>query len=496
MSKWSEAFEKHDQRGIWDALVRLIEDKKLNEFSSEAGQPNILRLKKCLTYLKGIIESIDHDLVPLVIWDTFFKNCNEVLQLLRGFHNQFSRSNIDLANGKVDALLSLLRPYEGLNSESIKQVSSSLKRATENIEDLYEGIKGSAKEKIAEIGDLLEAAQDKKEQIDQVNQDLHDLRVKLSGGEQQTGLKHDLEKLRDESLDMFKQIKDFQAEIFFSGGLQPPIKQQIAQARDESLKATQTISDRLAQMEEKLKKINIFHVKIYGIPAEPIDPNNPEAEVTKPQLGLKHEIDERMRELEDFKSKQHDRYQELNKQIESLMPGATSTGLATAYREMKESFDEKIKWSSRMFYCAIGLLVLLAIYLQFEISVDATAGTTFRAITIGSWSDVLSSMLAALPIYAPLIWFAVHASRRRSQQQRLQQEYAHKEALAKSYNSYKQQIEALSDGGDDQMMKFLMTSAIDAIAYNASATLDGQHGDKHPLLEAVGSLKPSKKSST
>ena len=66
----------------------------------------------------------------------------------------------------------------------------------------------------------------------------------------------------------------------------------------------------------------------------------------------------------------------------------------------------------------------------------------------------------------------------------MQQEYAHKEALAKSYDSYKQQIEALNSG-DADMLKNLITKAIDAIAYNASETLDKRHGDRHPAHELV-----------
>lgn len=66
----------------------------------------------------------------------------------------------------------------------------------------------------------------------------------------------------------------------------------------------------------------------------------------------------------------------------------------------------------------------------------------------------------------------------------MQQEYAHKEALAKSYQSYKQQIEALKDD-NDEMLKGLLTKSIETIAYNVSETLDKKHGDKMPIQELV-----------
>ena len=36
--------------------------------------------------------------------------------------------------------------------------------------------------------------------------------------------------------------------------------------------------------------------------------------------GLKNELETRKKELDDFKKKQQERYNELNKQIESLLP--------------------------------------------------------------------------------------------------------------------------------------------------------------------------------
>ena len=97
---------------------------------------------------------------------------------------------------------------------------------------------------------------------------------------------------------------------------------------------------------------------------------------------------------------------------------------------------------------------------------------------------LLNNLIYKLPILLPLLWLAVFASKRRSEDRRLQQEYAHKEALAKSYQSFKQQIESLQSK-DDALMKQLLERAIIAIAFNASTTLDGKHGEKAPLLGAV-----------
>jgi len=97
-------------------------------------------------------------------------------------------------------------------------------------------------------------------------------------------------------------------------------------------------------------------------------------------------------------------------------------------------------------------------------------------------ASLFNNMLYKLPILGSLLWLAFFASKRRSEDRRLQQEYAHKEALAKSYQGFKQQIDALQ-AKDEELTKRLLETAIGAIALNASSTLDGKHGDKMPILD-------------
>jgi len=98
---------------------------------------------------------------------------------------------------------------------------------------------------------------------------------------------------------------------------------------------------------------------------------------------------------------------------------------------------------------------------------------------VESVNDLSKSLLHTLPITAPLIWLALYSTKRRNENQRLEQEYAHKEALAKSYSSYKQQIIDLKQEDQELLVK-LLNSTIDTISDNASKTLDKKHGDKTP----------------
>lgn len=216
------------------------------------------------------------------------------------------------------------------------------------------------------------------------------------------------------------------------------------------------------KVDERIEALRAFYKKIFG------DPDSEEG-----GKGLAGELEDRKTELKNFERDQKERYEALNNEINSLLPGATSAGLATAYHELKTSFDKPIRNSNRLFYASIAGLVILAAVLTLE---------NFGDMQNQGWEVFLKSFIYRLPLYGPILWLAFYASKRRSENHRLQQEYAHKEALAKSYHSYKQQIKSLNSE-DEAMLKSLMDKSIDAIANNASDTLDKGHGDKHPVHE-------------
>ena len=54
--------------------------------------------------------------------------------------------------------------------------------------------------------------------------------------------------------------------------------------------------------------------------------------------------------------------------------------------------------------------------------------------------------------------------------------------MAKSYQSFKNQIEALDEERQEPLLEKLLAATIDTIAANASNTLDKRHGDNAPLF--------------
>ena len=272
----------------------------------------------------------------------------------------------------------------------------------------------------------------------------------------------------------YERISDYYNETLIGDESDSSTKKTILQAKELILEEKEKIEELLETVEVEVGALDKFHTQVFGR----LD------EDEKRVGGLSNNLNTLIQALKDFEEEQKNKYVALNAEIETLIPGATSAGLATAYTDMKVSFDTPIENASRVFYWSILLLVLASIIL----SIDKFGGedwVTFVKFT--DWSVVLKGLVYKIPFYAPVLWLAFYATKRRSEYHRLQQEYAHKEALAKSYNSYKKQIEDL-DVKDLAMQKQFILKTIDAIAYNVSETLDGKHGDKMPAQELIEKL--------
>ena len=245
--------------------------------------------------------------------------------------------------------------------------------------------------------------------------------------------------------------------------------QQIDNAKEKALEDCNTIDEHLEPVQQQINNLNNFHTDVFGEEGE-------EGEET--EGGWK-------KDLEDQMAEQKKTYKALHEKINSLLPGATSVGLAKAFKDLKEEAAENTRKYTKNFYRALFFLSLASLF----VTINKLSGWLL-GIEFGNMNDPIiwiQTMLYKFLLLSPFLWLVLFVSKRRSEFQRLQQEYAHKEALAKSYHSFKEQIEALNEE-DSMLMKKLIESAIAAISFNASTTLDGKHGDKTPVQEAAENI--------
>ncbi len=149
-------------------------------------------------------------------------------------------------------------------------------------------------------------------------------------------------------------------------------------------------------------------------------------------------------ELTELNQKYNDEFVTRAKEIESLLPGATSAGLASAFADRKKAVEQnKTRWTWLLILSALGL-VFFGIY----------AVCSKSAVSVGSFSG-------RLIIVSGLVFLEEFARRNFNIISRLSEAYAYKEALAKSYLGYKKQMEETEmpnkeTKGDAELMRMFL----------------------------------------
>jgi hypothetical protein len=244
----------------------------------------------------------------------------------------------------------------------------------------------------------------------------------------------------------------------------------------ESLTTKVTEFDTLNEKSKAIQKeIEETHDKIFG-------KNDADG---KPIKGYLQDTEELKNNVATFLSDQQGKFKGQFDEIKSLLPDATSAGLAAAYQEQKKSYNIPIYLWSVVFFVTIGGMTYLGGYIIYQ---------HFLSTKIDTLNDALISLLKDLPFFIPTIWLAAFASKQQSQYKRLQQEYAFKETNAKSFHGHKEQIERLlkDDGADKELLSALVAQLVVITAQNPSSTLDNKsHEDSSPLLKVIEKYLPS-----
>jgi len=426
MSRWRDAFDSHPFQVTWTALKDALDKSTVDDETIVTSVAELARLKKVVEYLNGLIEEVDPEIVPMTTWDACNQQAAPCLQGIVNYNANRNIVHIQQANAHIDNLLTYIKPYMVLP----KAAAASIKRAA------------TAHAKVAE--EYVESFQ-----------------------KEASSALEEIKASKEEANEYFNETLVGNANV-------PSTKKEILLAKEAILAEQEEIESLTSSVKTEVSDLEKFHAKIFG---------KLDGDEEQRVGGMSEELDTLKGKLSDFEVKQQKKYKALVKEIEGILPGATSASLAQAYKDMKESFNDPIKNMSWLFYGSLGFLVFVSLMLAIE-SIGGEHWITF--VSFKEWDTVLKGLVYKLPFYAPVIWLAYYASKRRSEYQRLQQEYAHKESLAKSYISYKEQIEALGDE-DGSLLRELIMKSIGTIAHNASESLDGKHGDKAPTIEALES---------
>jgi hypothetical protein len=481
MSRWQTEFEQHPFQENWRNLLEDVPALSVDDQTVLTAVQELARLKKVVEYLREAIASIDVELVPKSVWDSFHGQCSPCRQEVANYKSNRNIGHLQNANQHLDNLLSYVRPYLILPESVIKVLGASAHAYRSQMElsvnTFQQQVSTAAQEIAADrttAKNSMSAIQKSKATVDAFVTDL------IEGSDEKKSIKSAIELTKVTIEQHADAIASLHKAMLFDSPESASIKSKVDQASGEVISAEKKIKDLLNLTQDHVDDFDEFHKEIFGL----IDSEG------KTTGGLKQELEIRVTELDNLEMTQLSKYAALYEKIEKLLPGATSAGLAKAYEVQRRSFSIPIKNNTNLFYAAVGLMPVIAFLTSIQSASLMQLSISF--VNHETLPAIAHSMLLKLPFMAPLIWLAVFASIRRSQYERLQQEYAHKEALAKSYDSYKKQLEALLTTEKESLQKELINKAIEAIAYNASQTLDGKHRDKMPLEHALDVLSSEK----
>lgn len=430
MSNRNDEYKKFLE--VWKELADKTNDVKAVDNENEPINVNITqelgRLLKVIAYLDESIKSIDCELVPLNLWTECANHCSSYQPHIEAAFTTRTEASILAANNQIDVLLSKLTPYFQDNTSKAKASKSAFKTyvnfissSLEKYNEKYLNLTQELEERMGKSSEAYDEILTHRDHISKIYTEF------LIGTDENSSLEVKLRGLEQTIDEQHSKIDGFYSSLLVDEG---SIQSKIEEAQELITTANIEAQNIRDDLSVKLDELKDFHSEIFGEP-------NAEGNI---EDGLKFEISERKHDLDSLMTTHTNQYQAIKSNIESLLPGATSAGLASAYHDLSVSFVKPIIIYTCLFFLSIVVLLVLALYFTNQNTILTVVSTT-SDITI--LKDIGIFLLQRLPIVLPVIWLAIFASKRRSEAERLKQEYAHKEALAKSYQSFKLQIEEL-----------------------------------------------------
>lgn len=497
MSRWHEKMKQHRSYNELRQIVKICDDLKADNQAAQSQVEEVARCNKVVAYINGLVESADPELIPDSTWSNFDNQTPYILRELTNYQANRNISHVTQANAHLDNLVAYIVPFvkdgrsaaaastRGFNKyhDTIKTTFDDYKTGVNAHLDRF---KQQSSKLLAEYAQRFEALGEKLDQSTKISEQLDTLRVRyFTGTDDEASLEESIEELYNELAQYQQDFNKYHQQLLGDEGAS--IKARIEQSQRSFESRYKRINALFEHTSEKIDELDAFHNKVFG--------GNDNAET-----GLKHEIELRISELDTHQQEQKAVHEGLTKSAKELLDWANNAGLASSYQKLKRSFNWQIHLYTIGFVVCITALVGLSFWsyavtqTAIEISLSAAGSAPPEGEAVIAKPAVLDYLMGFLktgPLALPLIWLAVFTSKRRSEAQRLQQEYAHKEAITMSFENFKRQVRDISDEQDDELMKKLMGVAIDAISQNASETLDKKHGDQMPSLDAIEKLAKS-----
>lgn len=176
--------------------------------------------------------------------------------------------------------------------------------------------------------------------------------------------------------------------------------------------------------------------------------------------------------ITDYEAKLNELKEQCDRQLEaikSLLPGATSAGLASAFDQRRQTF---LKPSTRWQWLFVGSVVFLAVIALLSLY------QVYKSPTPMTLQELLVHWLSRVPFAASLVWLAMHASRESALAKRLEEDYGFKASVASSFQGFQEQMKNIGNlASGNEPLKTLCDATLAQIT-----DPPGRIYDKHALV--------------
>lgn len=402
---------------------------------------------------------------------------NIILTNIQEFKDQLQDVR-NLAESKVSEDESAIKGIRNKTSEYKNKIMDSYNIAEDTLKNIQEKsvfleeLNHSVQEISSSINNLKSNASKKFKEIEQIHESILDINKNYDD---------ELEKCTNFVSDSEQKMSELEN-----------IESQIEKTYENIKEITSNMQNFHAKSTERRNQIKELYNEIFGTKTE----DGEEIEGLKDELDdcyselnegfekLKNDFIElknsKEKEFNSFKSLKEADFNDLKNQIQSLLPGAMSAGLSSAYNH-KRRLEEKARAKAEgTFNKAIIALVVISL-IPVGIASFLLFKTKLDILVVIQYLPQLLGLIA--PIYAPVVWIGLTSSKKVNQSKRLIEEYAHKEAISKTYEGLSKEVSKLDD--EDILKERLLQNIITTNAENPGKLLQNFNKPDYPMLEVI-----------
>ena len=434
-------FEKSQFYENFEQLEKKIKDFDISQISDTNDSSEYRRFKKVMDYIRNYINLIDVDLITQNDIDNL-ENIHIYKNAQRNINNFLSNpqtQDISSANTNIDNVLDCVKNH------LIKAIPPN-KKTVSNVFNSYSDAVNKELEKIN-----IQKTLEHKTKIDEYYEEI-------------SNLKEDAKEKFDNIDNKNSDVDKYHNNITDINTTTVSINEEINNEKEEIFEKIKKIEEKIQESSAKQDELNQFYIKIFGSLNEK----------QQREGGLDKKFEQDQEEFNKYKKKQEEILNSLQEKINSLMPNATSVGLAKAFSDESKKLKRSIWLWTGAFIISIGI----SIYISY---------ITKSGLDLTNTQDIIMFIIKSLPL-SFMVWLTIFCAKRRSEANMLYQEYKHKETFANSYSSYKQQIEATGKEGESLLPK-LIGEALNIISKNPSDVLEKKQDTSLPVKEVLKNMK-------